>query len=232
MPKPTFFNLAPAKRARLVDAAIVEFAETSYLGGSLDRIAAAAGISKGSLYQYFENKLDLYTWLLSDEFPRQKRDAIAASPAQTPEADLFEVLEAAFFAGLRLFVASPHLARLGASLLHPAPVEELKPLHHQCAAQAHAGLRHLVVSAQQTGEVAAELDPDLVTGMIAGMMGTGPIDSLLQHVGKDQQSLRDEGLALHALDEAELQRLVRQTTDMLRRAFSTTTSPRPLQMGA
>ncbi|MFT7580288.1 MAG: AcrR family transcriptional regulator [Myxococcota bacterium] len=57
MPKATFFNLEPSKRARLVDAAIVEFAKTLPMGGSLDRIAAAAGISKGSLYPYFDNKV-------------------------------------------------------------------------------------------------------------------------------------------------------------------------------
>ncbi|MFT7580289.1 MAG: hypothetical protein ACI9MR_001958 [Myxococcota bacterium] len=140
------------------------------------------------------------------------------------------MLEAALFAGLRLFVASPHLARLGASLLNPAPIPELKALHRRSADQAHAGLRALVVRAQERDEIVAELDANLVTSMISGMMGTGLIDALLHRVGRDRHSLGDEGLALQALDEAELQRcstmvstavtrLVKQTTEMLRRAF-------------
>jgi TetR/AcrR family transcriptional regulator len=64
MPKPTFFNLTDDKRQRLIDLAIEEFAENDYDLASISKIVAQAGIAKGSFYQYFEDKKDLYQYLL------------------------------------------------------------------------------------------------------------------------------------------------------------------------
>ena len=60
MPKTTFHNLAEAKRDRLLQAAVVEFAGHDYTAANLDRIAAQAQVPKGSLYQYFHGKEDFY----------------------------------------------------------------------------------------------------------------------------------------------------------------------------
>src|SRR6478609_3242705 len=73
MPKPTFFRLPDERRDRLVEEAILEFADRTYAEASLSQIAQRARIPKGSFYQYFEDKLDLYRWLLTDEVPRRKR---------------------------------------------------------------------------------------------------------------------------------------------------------------
>jgi AcrR family transcriptional regulator len=43
-------------RARILEAAARVFAERGYAGGTTNHIAVAAGLSVGSLYQYFPNK--------------------------------------------------------------------------------------------------------------------------------------------------------------------------------
>jgi AcrR family transcriptional regulator len=47
----------------VLDAAEAEFAERGFSGGSLNTIVREAGISKGSLFQYFDDKADLYAHL-------------------------------------------------------------------------------------------------------------------------------------------------------------------------
>jgi AcrR family transcriptional regulator len=64
MPKQTFFNLPEKKRQTIVDVAIKEFAESGFEAASINRIVANSGISKGSFYQYFEDKLDLFKHLV------------------------------------------------------------------------------------------------------------------------------------------------------------------------
>ncbi len=64
MPKATFFNLKPEKRLIIEQAAMAEFAHYGAKGASLNRIVRAAGIAKGSFYQYFEDMNDLLDHLL------------------------------------------------------------------------------------------------------------------------------------------------------------------------
>jgi AcrR family transcriptional regulator len=62
--KPVFFQLSPEKREAIVNAALGEFGRHDYAAASLDRIVAAAGISKGGLYEYIATKDELYLYCM------------------------------------------------------------------------------------------------------------------------------------------------------------------------
>lgn len=64
MPTATFFNLPPPKREKLLQAAITEFARKSCGEVSINRIIQAAEIPRGSFYQYFADKTDLFRYVL------------------------------------------------------------------------------------------------------------------------------------------------------------------------
>ena len=65
MPTQTFFRLPEEKRERLTEAAWREFLAVSYAEASINRIVREAQIPRGSFYQYFEDKEDLFFYLLS-----------------------------------------------------------------------------------------------------------------------------------------------------------------------
>ena len=58
--KPTFDNIAPEKRQRILDAATVEFSLHGFENANMTLIAKKAQVSVGSLYKYFESKQDLF----------------------------------------------------------------------------------------------------------------------------------------------------------------------------
>src|SRR4051794_41748685 len=60
MPRPTWANLDAARRERVLLAAMAEFGRHGYSGGSLNVIAREAGVAKGSLFQYFDDKFDFF----------------------------------------------------------------------------------------------------------------------------------------------------------------------------
>ena len=64
MPKETFYNLSEEKRQRIFQAAVSEFASHKFSEASLNRIVKAAKIPWGSFYQYFEDKEDLYLYVI------------------------------------------------------------------------------------------------------------------------------------------------------------------------
>lgn len=64
MIKPTFYNLPEEKRRRITAAIISEFSESADEKVSINRIIRRADISRGSFYQYFEDKVDLIEVLM------------------------------------------------------------------------------------------------------------------------------------------------------------------------
>src|ERR1700752_1418941 len=63
MPTVTWARIDPARRAAIVDAAEAEFSAHGFSRGSLNVIARRAGVAKGSLFQYFADKRDLYAFI-------------------------------------------------------------------------------------------------------------------------------------------------------------------------
>ena len=58
-----FLNLDSDKQNRIINAAIKEFAQKGYSNASTNEIVKEAGISKGLLFHYFQNKKQLFFFL-------------------------------------------------------------------------------------------------------------------------------------------------------------------------
>ena len=74
MPNKLFFELDKQKQDRIISAAITEFATHGYENSSTNRIVKECAISKGSLFKYFENKEDLYFFLIDTVMAEMARD--------------------------------------------------------------------------------------------------------------------------------------------------------------
>ena len=59
-----FDELPDKRRQQILSACIHEFAQHGYRGASTDRMAGAAGISKGLLFYHFKNKKNLYLYIV------------------------------------------------------------------------------------------------------------------------------------------------------------------------
>jgi TetR/AcrR family transcriptional repressor of mexJK operon len=55
------------RERRLLDAALKIFSEKGFVGASMDDIAAEAGLTKPTLYQYFSSKDELFTAMMTQE---------------------------------------------------------------------------------------------------------------------------------------------------------------------
>ena len=58
---------SPEKERQILDGAAVAFAQDGYEGASMSHIASLAGVSKGTLYNYFDGKKDLFTAFVQRE---------------------------------------------------------------------------------------------------------------------------------------------------------------------
>ena len=161
MPLPTFFNLPEDKRARVVEALKVEFAARPYARASVDRVIAAAGVSKGSFYQYFENKEDAYAHLVR-ELVSASVD-LAGDPV--PEAPFEEVLADIVRGSHDFHLRDP----LGWAVLARALADDA-PAVLESDQSVSGGLHRWAVTAIAAGQASGELRGDVDAETAAWMI--------------------------------------------------------------
>ncbi|MEK6263643.1 MAG: TetR/AcrR family transcriptional regulator [Clostridium sp.] len=65
MPTETFLNLHHDKKNKIINAIKMEFARVPFEKVSINKIVQEADISRGSIYMYFEDTMDMVTYVLS-----------------------------------------------------------------------------------------------------------------------------------------------------------------------
>ncbi|MFJ5718041.1 TetR/AcrR family transcriptional regulator [Neobacillus sp. NPDC093127] len=88
MPKQTFLHLPKDKQDTLIQAAKKEFSRVPLHEASIANIIKDAGIPRGSFYQYFEDKEDLYYYLIN-QLSQKNNDRFIAV-LKEKNGDIFE----------------------------------------------------------------------------------------------------------------------------------------------
>ncbi|MBN1574509.1 MAG: TetR/AcrR family transcriptional regulator [Deltaproteobacteria bacterium] len=113
MPKETFDIISDEKRERIYFAAAKVFARDGFEKANMREIAKIAVVSKGSLYDYFENKEDLYlsvsTHAISES--RKNIDSIIDD-----KKDFFDQLKDIFHQGLKFVTKNREYTQLYANM--------------------------------------------------------------------------------------------------------------------
>jgi AcrR family transcriptional regulator len=213
LPKSTFLGLPPERRDRLVREAIVEFADRTYAEASLSQIALRARIPKGSFYQYFEDKLDLYRWLLTEEAPRRKREFLGAAGQR---GDFWTRLQTVIELGMAFLVEHPHLARLSAAAADPTAIIEVRGLHKAICEAGLVELRTLLEEGVASGALKSELSLDVATRLVSTIIGPGLTDVVLNELGAELHEVLASDALRMKLDQKRRRRLARQTVLFIR----------------
>lgn len=165
MPKETFFNLPEQKRQLIEDVAMDEFSTRGYDKASINRIVDGCQIAKGSFYQYFEDKKDLYQHLIT-RIGEAKFKYISPVAQARGADDLFAQLAEMYRSGLAFAHSHPKAALIGnqfyKNLDHPVHQEILKD--GKKSALAFYG--DLVAQSKTRGEIR----PDIDTGFVAYLL--------------------------------------------------------------
>lgn len=176
--------------AAILRAAADLFAEHGYNGTSLDDVAEAAGVSKGTIFYNYKNKADLFEQLITGV-----ASALAAAVTSSREGLTgWAALDAATLTVLREIDQSPapaqvllaELFRAGrpwASALAPARAEILSPL---------VGILHEVAAERGVGQP----DPARVENVAASVFGALVVGALDRQAFQPAQTVESlhEGL--------------------------------------
>jgi len=159
MPKQTFLNLPNEKRNVIVDAAINEFAEYGLENASTNRIVANSGISKGSFYQYFEDKQDVFMYLLT-VLEKEKMEYFQGKHPPSTNMDTFQYFRWMIKTGMEFNTSHPLLTQaisrvmFGEGMYYGNTFADVRERTAQ-------GLRAMIEQAIKNGEVDPSVDVEL-----------------------------------------------------------------------
>jgi AcrR family transcriptional regulator len=112
MPKDTFQNLPEEKRQLIEDVAIREFGTFGYDKASINRIVDKCQIAKGSFYQYFKDKKDLFFYLVK-RVSEEKVKSLTPVIEKREQYDFFTFIRELFLEGLRFAANNPEITLMG-----------------------------------------------------------------------------------------------------------------------
>jgi AcrR family transcriptional regulator len=158
MPKQTFLNLEEKKRLAILEAAFEEFSNHPYNEASINTIIEKSNISKGSLYQYFEDKKDLYLYLieLAGEIKLQYLHKYDSSLSFD---DFFEGFAALMNHGVAFNLANPLYSNLLKSAYNGPLIDESMAKMKQMNA---VFMDSLIRTAIEKKQIRSDVDPALI----------------------------------------------------------------------
>ena len=114
-------TLEPTRVREIGEAALRVFARAGVEGATMQAIADEAGLAKGTLYLYFDSRLDLVDRLAQEAFAELKSATAEALAADGPA---LSRLEAALRSHAEFLESRRDLLRLFVAVAHPGPGPE------------------------------------------------------------------------------------------------------------
>jgi AcrR family transcriptional regulator len=158
-----------AKRLQIVEAAAAQFARTGYEATLMDDVAAAAGVSKGSLYDYFKNKEDLF-YAVFEWFQGQLLQASIAEvkPGAGPREQLIAFAEAAVGAFVAHIELYPVTLEVWAAAAKTGTRKRFAKAMRSLYAEYRREVSGLIRAAEAEGAVKRGIDVDVLASVLIG----------------------------------------------------------------
>jgi AcrR family transcriptional regulator len=171
--EPRWQRRAEARPQELLEAALAEFVARGYAATRLDEVARRAGVSKGTLYLYFENKAELFKAVVRQSLVANLDEAEAAMSAYRGGS---RELLAYFLTEFTRRVGNSSLSGIPKLILAEAGnFPEIARFYHEEVVQRGRGLvRNILARGMDSGEF-RRVDPDyawrvVIAPLVLGML--------------------------------------------------------------
>jgi AcrR family transcriptional regulator len=213
MPKPTFINLTKAKRDRFLAVALEEFAVNDYDHASITRIVKILDIAKGSVYQYFENKKDLYMYLL--EQANQRRLEYVKSLLRSPYNNIYDLFTSLFVQTMQFDIENPLYSRLMANANNEKFSKDLGNAMLEQRKKSMDFMRGLLERELLMGGIRFDLNIELASYLLA-QINTNIVDFLVIQNKIESETLLNTKKLKKAITDTDIQSTARQIADFMR----------------
>ncbi|MGN1161921.1 MAG: TetR/AcrR family transcriptional regulator [Candidatus Fimenecus sp.] len=167
--KPTFDNIPPEKRRRIIETATMEFAKKGYHDASISNIASKSGVSVGAIYKYFDNKQDLFLTIVDHSISRMEKLLLGLAKA---DEDVIIKVEKI----LREIISASREDGILIKLYNSMTAVNDKKLARQFAVEMESMTAEIYIEAikegQKSGEIRKDIDPRVAAFLIDDLFMT------------------------------------------------------------
>ena len=204
MPFDTYFNLEQEKQERIMNAAKSEFANKGYHKTSIQDISKKADISKGSMYQYFRNKQELFVYIIKQGLDLKFHHMYKVIE-DYKGSSFYNLLEELLKVGIQIGRDNPDLYKISQFMNNNLPAgvtEELsKIINVEAMIKYRQFMNDLLQKAIAIGEVRKDLDVDMIFFLI---------DSIIRIFG---EYIKDD---LYNMKDEDIQNYIKQVISILK----------------
>ena len=207
---PTFHNLPFNKQERILDGALIEFAEKGYARASLNSLVARLGIAKGSIFQYFQDKAGLFSHVFDFAVGRVKNH-LREVRQETKGQDVFTRIHLSLMAGLDLIDKNPLFFKLYLKIMFEGDIPFRAQLLQSILMFGRDYIVDLLKEGVENGELDANLDLELAAFVVEAVLERFLVASAVEHM--------DPELGLFAANREDAEKRSRQVVKLLKRGL-------------
>lgn len=217
MPKETFLNLSEEKRRRFIEAALREFSQHNFENASINRIIKNLSIARGSVYQYFNDKLDLWLYLKSYAEQTKMKYILDVQRADFPS--FWEYYEAMYTHGIDFDLEEPLCSQFLYRIGFKENSEQVLSYLDDWKKQATEVFTQWVNAEKEQGSFNPELPTDTVVHFLITMsMSIAELLKSKYNVDFDQNLKANK--SLYGNNKMELEKAVKELIQLLKKALT------------
>lgn len=165
--KEAFDRIPEEKRARILNAATLEFASKGFRGANIRIIASNADLSVGMLYKYFSSKEDIFLTVVDEGFSTLNNTLwkIIAD-----EGDIFQKSEKILNMAIQFSRQNPHLIQIYLNSTTESLSHHFRELHQKIEATAAQFYPVLISSYRSKGLISQDVDESIAAFCIDNLI--------------------------------------------------------------
>ncbi len=164
-----FTQLADSKQKSIIDASVYEFANNGFKNASVNKIVEKAGISKGSLFNYFKSKNLLFDHIYQIAL-REVKTYLAKVRNESEYDDFFTRFSKVINSGITFINKHPRLARIYFRLLNSDDSPHGKAIIKKLHSEAIRYLTDFVETGIERNELRSTLNPTTVAFLMESIL--------------------------------------------------------------
>lgn len=165
--KPTFENIPEEKRLKILNVAVDEFANKGFENANINTIAKRAQVSVGSLYKYFDTKVDLF--LTSVNYGISCLEEIL-NEVVTSEEDIAIKLEKLIREAINFSRKNSVMIKLYNEFTTESNAELGKELARRMESITSQAYKQAIIQAQVAGEIRTDIDPGMAAFLVDNIL--------------------------------------------------------------